>query len=455
MKAIQILKKLNRDTVAEVYYEGEYARDIVRRKKSGKVEILVRNLPLNQIVKYLKRHFPKVYVDKKESLVNFASDNVEVMIRLPKRGNKRSPYFSLREDARGKSFSINAMYFPVHSKGKKSIIDFYRGRSCIRQRKIKTIGKADVAVQKNPIVMMQAISLSAELNYSMDNNLFYAIKANHRLIGAQPISEVRTEFIKIILSSKPSKYLRIMHETGLMNALIPEVSIGEGVTQNKKYHKYDVLEHCLLSCDYTEPDLILRLAALLHDVGKPQTREELIKNGQARITFYNHEVLSSKLAKKILKRLKFDKEVVYTVGELIYNHMYNYEPNRWSDAAVRRFIKKAHITNVDLESLESLAVFLLRKADRAANGLGLSEVSPRQRAFEKRIRKVYARSKALVIADLAIDGDVLMEMFNLKEGPTIGHILKHLLAMVIEDQKLNERKTLIEEASRYLSSALK
>jgi tRNA nucleotidyltransferase/poly(A) polymerase len=455
MKAIQILKKLNRDTGAEVYYAGEYARDIVRRKRSGKIEILVRNLPFDQIVKYLKQHFSRVYASKARNLINFASDNVEVMIRLPEKGNKRSPYFSLREDAKGRDFSINAMYFPIYSKKKNSIIDFYRGRSCIQQRKIKTIGKPDAAIKRNPIVMMRAISLSAKLNYMLDNNLFYAIKSNHKLIENQPVPKVREAFTHIILSPRPSKHLRTMHKSGLLNILIPELSIGAGVTQNKKYHRYDVFDHCLTSCDSTDPDLTLRLAALLHDVGKPQAREEALKNGQTRVTFYNHEVLSSKLAKRILRRLGFSKGLIYDVGELIYNHMYNYEPDKWSDAAVRRFIKKVHITSVDLNNLENLPVFLLRKADRAANGLNLSKISPRQRAFEKRIREVYTKSEALHITDLKIDGEVLMKAFNLKQGPTIGHILRYLLSKVIEDQKMNDPKILIEESCRYLSKALK
>jgi putative nucleotidyltransferase with HDIG domain len=441
--------------VAEVYYEGEYARDLVRRKKSGKVEILVRNLPFNQIVKYLKRHFAKIYVDQKGNLINISSDNTEVMIRLPRKGSKFGPHFSLRDDAKGKYFSINAIYLPIYSKGKRKVIDIYHGRDCIRRRKIRTIGKADKIIKKDPMVMMKAISLAAELNYSLDNNLFYAIKASHPAIKKAPVSKIREELSKIVLSSKPSRYLKVMHSTGLMNMLIPEISMAEGVSQNKKYHKYDVLDHCLVACDNADPDLILRLAALLHDIGKPQTREEITKNGRTKITFYNHEVMSSKLAKKILKRLKFDKEIVSTVGDLVYNHMYNYEPNKWTDAAVRRFIKKAHITSANLENLEELPLFRLRKADRAANGLDLSEVSPRQKSFEKRIRKVYNRSVALNVGDLAVDGHMLMETFNLKEGPTIGHILKHLLALVIEDQKLNERDHLIEEASKYLSSALK
>jgi len=147
--------------------------------------------------------------------------------------------------------------------------------------------------------------------------------------------------------------------------------------------------------------------------------------------------------------------MAHEVSDLVYNHMYNYEPALWTEAAVRRFIKKAHISAADLEDLDNLPLFLVRKADRAANGLGLSEVSSRQRSFQTRIKQVYTRSKALHVTDLDIDGNSIMAHFKLGPGPTVGHILNYLLSVVIEDQSLNTKKKLIGEASKYLSKALK
>jgi len=453
MKAIQILKKLNRDTVAEVYYAGEYARDVVRRKKSNNVQVLVRNISLKHITRYLKQHVKDLYINKEKTCIKFGIGNIEVDMCLPRKGNSYGPYYSLKEDAKERGFTINSMYIPIGPK--KKLIDHYRGRSCIRTRKIKIIGKADLSIKRNPVLMIKAISLAAELNYRIDNNLFYAIKANFEVLEKVPMEDVRDELVTILLSQKPSRYLKIMYDSGLMNIILPELSICVGVVQNKKYHKYDVFDHCVLACDNTDPDITLRLAALFHDMGKPQTREEVIKAGDSRITFYNHEVVGAKLAKKALKRLKFGKKIADSVSNLVYSHMYNYEHGRWSEAAVRRFIKKAHITAADLDDLENLPVFLLRKADRAANGLELSEVSSRQLALQKRIRKVYERSKALHVTDLAIDGSTIMETFNLRPGPTVGHVLNYLLSIVIEDQKLNKKDILVEESSKYLSKALK
>lgn len=455
MKIIAILKKLDRDTSAEVYYAGEYVRDFIRRKRSNKVEIVVKNIQLPNVAKYIRQYNKNLKIRTLKGCISFSADNLDITIQNPQKGDKYSPYHTLKEDAREKAFTINSMYLPIHSKGRKGTIDVYRGRNDIRGRKIKAVSKADSAIKRNPEIMMDALALAAELNYRLDTNLFYAIKSNHKLVEKVVVQKIRDNFVTILMSSRPSRYLRIMHKAGLMHVIIPELSVCDGVTQNKKYHKYDVFTHSLTACDNTEPNLKLRLAALFHDVGKPQVREEVVKDGQPRVTFYNHEVVGSKTVRRLLRRLKFGKEMATSVSDLIYNHMYNYEPGKWSSAAVRRFITKAHIVPNDLDDLENLPVFLLRKADRAANGLNLSEISPRQKSFEKRIKHIYNRSQVLHIGDLDIDGSVLMEEFKLRAGPTIGHILNYLLSIVIEDQSVNHRNILIEEASKYLSNALK
>ena len=455
MKSIQILKKLSRDGPAELYYAGEYARDMLRRKKSGRIEVVIRDLPFQKMFVYLKKHFKNIYVAKDRSFLSFLADHSEITIKLPHKDGKHSPYFTLRDDSRSRGFTINAIYVPITSHRKNNAIDFYRGRSSIKSRKIKTIGRAESAIKRDPLLMIKAVALSSKINYRIDNNLFYATKANSELLEKAPIEEVRDAFIEIVLSNKPSRYLKIMNDSNILSQIIPELSICSGMAQNKKYHKYDVFDHCLAACDNVEPNLVLRLAALFHDIGKAQTREEIIKGGSTKVTFYNHEVVGSKMSKKIMRRLHFDREITHKVCDLVYNHMYNYEPNIWTDAAVRRFIKKAQISSADLENLDNMPLFLVRKADRAANGLNLSEISPRQYDLQDRIRQVYAQSEALHITDLDIDGATIMDHFKLKPGPTIGHVLNYLLSIVIEDQTLNTKQRLIEEASKYLSEALK
>jgi len=457
MQILKILKKLERETVAEIYYSGPFVRDIIRRKSPENIEIIVRNLQIKDLIRYFKKYGNILETNNKSYLIFQSKNNGgEIKITLPNRNGRHSPYFTLYEDAYSRDFTINAMFLPITSRIKKNLVDYFDGLSDIRSRKIRTTKNAKQSIRKDPLNILKAISLSAEIGYKIDSNLFYTIKSNYLLISKLLRSEIRNELVKILLSNKPSKYIKILHKLNLLNEIMPELVIGMGVTQNEKYHKYDVFNHCIYACDNTKPDLVLRLAALLHDIGKPQTREEkIVKNGNTKVTFYNHEVISSKIAKRILKRLRFDNKIISEVTDLVYLHMYNYEPEEWTESAVRRFIKKAKIGSEQLKDLPNLPIFLLRRADRLANGHSLKAISYRQRLFEKSIKEVYSKSKALDIGDLSIDGSVIMDKFNLKPGPTVGHVLDYLLSIVIEDQKMNTEELLINAASDYLSKALK
>ena len=457
MQIIKVLKKLEMETVAEIYYSGAFVREIIRRKSPENIEIVVRNLQLKDLIKYFKKYGDVLETNNKSYIIFKPKKNdSKIKISIPNKNGRYSPYYTLYDDACSRDFTINAMFLPVTSKVKKNLIDYFDGLSDIKSRKIRTTKVAKQSIRKNPLNMLKAVSLSAEIGYKIDSNLFYAIKSNYLLISKLLKLEIRDELIKILLSNKPSKYITILHKLNLLNEIMPELVIAMGVTQNEKYHKYDVFTHCVYACDNTNPDLTLRLAALLHDIGKPQTREEKIgKNGVVKITFYNHEVVSSKIAKRILKRLRFNNKMISEVTDLVYLHMYNYEPEEWTESAVRRFIRKAKITSEDLKDLPNLPIFLLRRADRLANGHSLKAISYRQRMFEKNIEEVYNKSKALNIEDLSIDGATIMAKFNLKPGPTIGHILNHLLSIVIEDQKMNTEELLVNATSDYLSEALK
>lgn len=451
-KTLKILKRLDRETTAEIYYAGTFVRDILRRKNPKDVEIVVRNLQLKHLLSYFKKHGNISHIEGKGYFFFKPEDTpITVKISLPKKNGRYSPYFTLYNDASSRDFTVNAMFLPLTSRVRKNIIDFFGGSNDIKNRRIKTTRNSRQAVRRNPIYMLKAISLSAEINYKIDSNLFYAIKSNYALISRLPRTQIRNELSKILLSNKPSKHLKALHNLNLLNEILPELVICIKVAQQEKYHRFDVFTHCIYACDNTDPNLALRLAALFHDMGKPQAMEEI----KGKVTFYNHEVMGANIAKKVLRRLRFNPGLITKVSDLIYLHMYNYEPNEWTDAAVRRFIRKAKINNQSLANLANLPVFLLRRADRLSNGHSLKAISYRQKLFEERIKDIYTKSKALDINDLALDGSVIMAKFNLKPGPTIGHILDHLLSIVIEDQRINTEEALIEAASDYLSKALK
>ncbi len=441
-----------------MYYAGAYVRDLLRRKKSPNqtVDILIRGISFDDLVNKLRSYGLVVEADRRMGRLRIRN-HVSIQIDLPKKEGEYNPNFALKDDARERIFTVNAMYLPMSTKRKRGVVvDMFNGNHCIKDKKVQTVGKAEKLIKQDPSVIAEAFILASELGYKLDGNLFHAIKVHCKKINEVSSFLLRKMVVTVVMSQKPSKYIKMLHDTGVLAEVLPELDLCYGVKQNVKYHKYDVFTHCVMACDAAEPDLLIRLGALLHDIGKVQSRHEIIKDGKPAVTFYNHEVIGFKLAKRLLRRLGFNEEkVVMPVSKLVRRHMYNYDPIKWTDAAVRRFIRKMEITEEDLKTLDTFPVFLVRKADRAASGNDLSEISPRQKAFEERIKTLYSQMHEFTIADLDIDGSALMSEFKLREGPTIGHILNHLLSLVVENQIPNDKEALVEEASKYLSNALK
>ena len=219
---------------------------------------------------------------------------------------------------------------------------------------------------------------------------------------------------------------------GLIKIVLPELEKCVGVKQPKQFHAHDVYYHAVYACDAAPKELpMVRLAALLHDISKPQC-----KKGD---TFYDHDNKGAETAEKIMKRLKFGSDDVKEVKNLIKNHMFNYT-GQWSDSAVRRFIKR-----VGLGSMEDL--FILRLADMKAMEKEIDAEYLKE--LKDRIKKVVDDENALNISDLKINGKDIMKEFKIGQGPKVGKILSFLLDNVLEDPSLNSKKTLLELAKKY------
>jgi putative nucleotidyltransferase with HDIG domain len=292
---------------------------------------------------------------------------------------------------------------------------------------------------------MRAFSLGARLNYTIANHTQAGILECVNLLKKASWEAIRMELEDILLSKKPSKYLKLMEKLGVLKIVMPELQRCVNCNQDKRYHKHDVFNHVLNACDNIEPNLTLRLAALLHDIGKPSSRKII----DGKVTFHKHEVLGAKEAAILLKRLKFDKETIKEVTHLIRMHMYHYT-REWTDSGIRRFIENAPIKEEDLKDIGNIPLFKLRKSDRAGNGYRKQPVTDRQRDFEDRIIKVFGSSNGFTIKDLDINGDILMEYFNLTPGKQIGEILNYLLGVILEYPELNERRELLNAALYFI-----
>lgn len=459
MKTIDALRKLDLKTEADVYIVGGTVRDILRRKPNNDLDIVVRGLNIKKIVRFLKNYGSIKFVDLSKtnntfnvSVLLFRSYDDEniAQISLAKRGKKQivSPSNTLRQDSTHRDFTINALYLPINKTSRRDIIDYHGGEKAIKNRRIVAVGNAEERLVESPIRIMRALSLAARTKYKIDKTLIKAIRENLYLLHKIPFEGIRDEMDKILLSSKPSVIFNLMKSIGVLEIVMPELYRCIGVKQDTRYHKYDVYKHCIYTCDNIKPEITLRLAAVLHDIGKTETRR-IIKG---KVTFHKHEMASVKIAKHFLNRLRYTNTIKQEVLSLVRNHMYHYT-RQFSDIAIHRFITRTGINEDNIKNLTEFPLFQLRAAERLGNGLKTIPITERQLDFEKRIVSIFNSSTALKTTDLDIDGDTLMSVFKLDTGPTIGKVLSFLLDRVIEKPHLNKKTDLIKMAAEFIMNS--
>jgi poly(A) polymerase/tRNA nucleotidyltransferase (CCA-adding enzyme) len=236
-------------------------------------------------------------------------------------------------------------------------------------------------------------------------------------------------------NDKPSDWIEQQRLNGNLALYFPELASCYGVSQNK-YHLYDIYYHLLYTTDHTEKRLDLRLAGLFHDIGKLRTKKE---NGPATV-FYNHEIISTEIAFRILKNWKLKRPLIQKVCLLVRNHMFHYL-EQWKDSAVRRLLKK-----IGPDNLQDL--FMLRVADREGNGTRKGEPLILN-DFRTRIQAIIAEENRFKIKDLEIGGDELIALGQ-TPGPKMGILLQHLFELVMDKTLPNEKDALQTAALNYI-----
>jgi poly(A) polymerase/tRNA nucleotidyltransferase (CCA-adding enzyme) len=341
---------------------------------------------------------------------------------------------NLIEDLKRRDFTINAMALR-YVKGCEEIVDKFNGQKDLEAKIICAVGNPDERFSEDALRMLRAVRFAVQLNFSIEKMTFQSIKSNRALLKNISEERIKDEFSKIILSDNPARGIELLRETGLLKYVIPELEAGIGVAQNR-HHIYTIYDHLILTLKACPSDkLEVRLAALLHDIAKPQT-----KAGEGQdSTFYNHDYIGAKITEKILKRLRFSNKVIEKTALLVKNHMFYYNTGEVSEAGVRRLINR-----VGKENLKDLMD--LRIADRI--GSGTPKGKPyKLRHLEYLIEKV---SKDPISPKmLKIDGQDIMSLLQIGPGPKVGAILKVLLAEIIDDPTKNN-KTYLEERVKGL-----
>jgi len=314
-----------------------------------------------------------------------------------------------------------------------ALVDPHGGLADIEARILRAVGDPGTRFEEDALRMVRAVRLAATLGFTIEEGTLAAIGARPHLVAHLSGERLAAELDKLLGAERPSVGLRLMAATEILGVLSPELAAQRGIAQNK-IPGDDLWDHTMRTVDAVPVDRpVVRLAALLHDIGKPATMGE----GH----FHRHDAVGAEIAARFLDRLRTPRAVAERVVHLVRNHMFTYERS-WGDAGVRRFIKR-----IGRDSLDSL--FALREADNV--GSGQRPDAGELKDLRTRVREQLQGPVVLELADLALAGDDLIAELGLAQGPLLGRILDELLERAIADPAVNDRPTLLLLAQAMLT----
>jgi len=419
----------------EIYIVGGVVRDILLNKPLYDWDFTTNATP-EQILElypdgFYDNKFGTVGIENKEGgrpyeITTFRTEQGYSDSRHP---DKVAWGSHLQEDLLRRDFTINA----IAINPKMELVDLHGGQEDLKNKLIRCVGDANERFGEDALRMMRAVRIAAQLQFTIEPATMQAIQENALKIGQISAERIRDELLKIMASDWAADGYLILKNSGLGKEILPEMEAAFGVEQKSpdRHHIYDVGTHCveaLRNC--ANPDPITRLATLLHDAGKVKT-QKVFPDG--RITFYNHEMESTKITEKIAERLRLSNKDKDKLIKLVRWHQFTMD-EKMTDSAVRRII-----TNVGPEYVKDLID--LRVADRIGSGA---------RPTSWRLEKLLARfaevqKQVFSIPDLAIDGRDVMEIKGINPGPEVGKYLQMLFEEVVEKGLANEKEALIDK----------
>lgn len=418
----------------DAYLVGGCVRDLVLGKEPKDWDVTTNAHP-DQI----QALFPETYYNNSFGTVGVVNETTEnpslkVVEVTPYRkegtySDNRRPDtvvfgVSLEEDLSRRDFTVNAIAYDPH---KGHSVDPYKGHDDLVAKMLRAVGNPGERFREDALRMLRAIRLGAELGFAIEQETFVALTENAHLLKNISKERIRDELVKTLMSSRPMEALLHMKQTGLLEYVLPDLLRGVGVEQNQA-HSYTVFEHNLRTLQHAADkgwSLEIRLSALLHDISKPESRRKHPITGDW--TFYGHEVVGSRVTRKILSDLRFSQEIAEKVVKMVRWHMFFSDPDKITLSAVRRMI-----ANVGTENIWDLLD--LRICDRIGTG------RPKEQPFRFRKYKSMveeALRDPISVGMLKINGARLMEVTHETPGPRIGSLLHALLEEVLDDPTKN------------------
>lgn len=425
-----------KDSGFEIYLVGGPVRDLMLGK-----EIINPDFTTNATPEEMQKILP-------ESFYNNIFGTVALMVKTKNgeekfeittyRGernydDKRRPEqvwweTSLDKDLERRESTINAMAIGPNKEEKLELIDLFDGEKDLKNKIIRAVGDPDKRFAEDALRMIRTIRFASQIGLTIEPATFAAIQKNASSIKLISSERVRDELFKILSSNFPTEGITLLLTSGLLEYILPELSAGYNIAQ-AKHHKEDVWTHSILSLkNAPSKDPLVRLATLIHDIGKPVTAKG---EGEER-TFHNHEVVGGRMAEKIAQRFHLSNKETDRLVRLVRWHLFTVD-ERQTDSAIRRFIR-----NVGTENLEDMLA--LRTGDRL--GGGAKETSWRLEKFKERLIEV--QKQPFSVTDLKINGKDVMGILEIKPGPKVGEILNQIFEEVVEKKIENERENLLK-----------
>ncbi|MDI6870492.1 MAG: HD domain-containing protein [Bacillota bacterium] len=342
----------------------------------------------------------------------------------------------IEADLARRDFTINALaYHP-----EKGLFDPFGGAADLARRRLRTVGDPGERLREDALRLMRACRFCAEFRLRPAKEVLQAMRRHAPLLSAVSAERQRDELSKLLLAEDPRRGLRLLRVGGLLPGVLPSLAAAYGLRQSR-VHAYSVYYHTLKAVAATPPDLVLRLAALFHDLGKTEAR---LEDSEGRLLFPGHARLSAEIAASTLHRLAYPRRLSELVVLLVREHMFHWTPKD-GPAALRRLLAR-----VGPENLQALVA--LRRADL----LSLRPVIPDDHRLavleelEAAVQGLLASRPPVRRQDLALTGRDLMEAFHLPPGPAVGRLLDQLVEDVLDDPARNDRETLLRLAASHL-----
>jgi len=435
----------------EAYIVGGCVRDFLREVEPEDWDVATSGKP-----EEIQKIFPKSFYENKFLTVTVQTGSknpklkeIEITTyrKEAKYTDKRHPdeikfAKTIEEDLARRDFTVNAIALKIRDRGGtgegQSLVDPFGGQEDLKNKIIRAVGNPEERFNEDALRMMRAVRFAVTLgeDWKIEEKTAEAIRKNSPWLQAISRERIRDEFLKIIMAERAADGIELLRELGLLKYILPELGEGYKVTQNK-HHIYECYEHALFSLKYAAQkhfNKYVRLAALLHDIGKPR-----VKKGEGPdATFYGHEIVGAKMTIQILNHLKFPKKDIEKIAKLVRYHLFYYNPGEVGDASVRRLLRQ-----VGPENMEEL--LQVRMADRIGSGVPKAEPY-KLRHLKYVIEKV--SQDPISVKMLKLNGNDVMKILEIQPGPGVGQILDVLLGYVLEDPKKNNKEFLEKEVKK-------